>query len=194
MPSKTLLKRGFKSKAEELSVELRTELGLSKFKPLDAFMLAKHKEIPIFSVDEAFEGNKLHPAYCFMSNPEKFNALWMPNADGDKIIIHNSNHSAYRQQSNLMHELAHIILEHEMPKGIAEVCKLYNLHYFNKEQEQEAKYLGGCLQISRPALMWVLKEKWSTQKIAQYYSASEEMVRFRLYSSGAARQSSYAHK
>ncbi len=185
MPGKSLFERGFKTIAEQKSILIREELSISKFKPLDAFKLAEHKQIPIFSVDDVFAENKTHPSYAFMSNPGKFNALWMPNEDGDKIIIHNSNHSPYRQQSNLMHELAHIILEHEMPDDIAQLCKLYNLHYYNKKDEQEAKYLGACLQIPKPGLLWAIKENWTIDQISQFFTASPEMVNYRLNSIGA---------
>jgi hypothetical protein len=170
---------GFKTKAENLSLHYREQIGRSKFDPLDALALAEHLDIPVFTVDEAFDGNKHHPSYTTMSDTAKFNALWMPNEDGERIIIHNSNHSVKRQQSNLMHELAHIILEHTIPEEIAKVCMLYNLHYYNKKQEAEAKFLGSCLQLTKPSILWARKENWSFDKISDYYSASIEMVGFR---------------
>lgn len=170
---------GFKTKAENLALQYREEIGISKFNPLSASRLAQHLDIPIFTVEEAFEGNKNHPAYLVMSDTSKFDALWMPNEDGERIIIHNSNHSPYRQQSNLMHELAHIILEHRIPDEIGKICYLYNLHYYNKIQEAEAKYLGACLQITKPSILWVKKNKWPENKISEYYSASNDLVRFR---------------
>ena len=185
MPNKSDFVYGFKSKAENLAIKYREELGLTKFKPLNAFILAKHLDIPIFSVEDAFKGNENHPDYLKLNNTDCFNALWMPNCDGDKIIIHNSNHSAFRQQSNLMHELAHIILDHKIPDEIAKICSLYKLHYYNKEQEGEAKFFGACLQITKPAVLWVLKENWTEERISQYYSASNEMVKYRLNVSGA---------
>lgn len=187
MPSKSVLKRGFKAEAERLAEQYRGELNLSKFDPLDAFLLAKHLEIPIFSVEEAFEGDKNNPHFSIMSNTSLFSAMWMPNEDGDKIIIHNANHSYYRQQSNIMHELAHIIRKHEMPEETAQLCWLFNLHYYNPVHEQEAKYLGGCLQITRAGLLWAVKTH-SEEQISKYYNASSEMVRFRLNATGVLKQ------
>lgn len=191
MPSKSTFIRGFKTRAENLAILYREQLSISKFKPLDAFKLADHLDIPIFSVDDVFSGDKSNPAYSLMTKAENFNALWMANEDGDKIILHNCSHSKFRQQSNLMHELAHIILEHEVPEEARKICSIYNLHYYNKQQEDEAKYLGGCLQITKPALLWVLKEGWEHEKISDYYCASLEMVRYRLFSSGAVKQNNY---
>lgn len=182
--SSSLYDWGFKTKAENLSIKYREELKRSKFDPLDAFTLAEHLDIPIFTVDEAFEGNEDHPSYSHMNDTAKFNALWMPNEDGERIVIHNSNHSAKRQQSNLMHELAHIILNHTIPEDIAKVCMLYNLHYYNKKQEAEAKFLGACLQLTKPSILWARKENWSFQKVSDHYSASVEMVTFRFNTIG----------
>jgi len=141
MPSKSVLQRGFKAEAERLSERYRTELGVSKFSPLDAFKLANHLGIDVYTVDEAFEGNEHLPAYLKMCDPDQFSAMWMSNENDEKIIIHNSKHSVYRQQSNIMHELAHVIRKHEIPDEQARLCSLFNLHYYNPLHEQEAKFL-----------------------------------------------------
>jgi len=185
MPSKSVLKRGFKAEAERISEKLRVELGISKFNPLDAFVLAEYLNITVFSVDEIFSDNLSHPDYQIIQNPDKFSAVWIPNSKGEKIIIHNAKHSLYRQQSNLMHELSHIIRSHEVPLEIAILCAQTGLHYYNKVQEQEAKHLGGCLQLPSAALQWALKSGYSVEEISNYYCASSDMVKYRLGISGA---------
>lgn len=137
MPSKSVLKRGFKAEAERISERYREEMGISKFDPMDAFALAKHLDIPVVSVDELDELPEEH--LNRLRQPSKFSAIWMPNEDGDKIIIHNAWHSSKRQQSNIMHELAHIIRKHEIPEEIARLCLLLNLHYYNTEQVKAVK-------------------------------------------------------
>lgn len=191
MPSKSLLKRGFKAEAERIAEKYRVELGIHKFEPLDAFNLADYLEIPVFTVDKAFEGDESNPMVPVLNDTDRFSAVWMPNEDGDKIIIHNDNHSKKRQQSNVMHELAHIIQKHEIPDEYAKLCHLFNLHYYNKEHEQEAKYLGACLQITRPCLLWALNKNYSEEQISEYYNASLDMVKFRLNTSGVLIQRSY---
>jgi Zn-dependent peptidase ImmA (M78 family) len=191
MPSNFKFKWGFKAEAERLSEQFRNQLRISKFDPLDAFLLANHLDIPIFTVKQLYDGNEAHPAFLRLSDTSKFSAIWMPNEDGDKIIIHNDNHSAKRQQSNIMHELAHIIKNHTVPGDYARLCMEFNLHYYNKEHEQEAKYLGACLQITRPGLLWALKRNFSESEISEYFNASIDMVRYRLNISGVLRQKGY---
>jgi Zn-dependent peptidase ImmA (M78 family) len=170
-----------------IAVHYRQEQGISKFDPLDAFDLANYLEVPIFSIDDVFPKQNSNPAYRTLSDTNKFNATWLTNADGDKVIIHNSNHSKYRQQSNIMHELAHIIRKHEVPEEIRRLPLPLDLHYYNPLHEQEAKYLGGCLQITRPGLQWAIK-RMSEQQMSEYFKASLEMVRYRLNISGVYKQ------
>ena len=73
--------------------------------------------------------------------PEKIFAMWTITKRGSKIIIQNTRHSRLRQQSNIMHELAHVIRKHEIPNESAKLGHEFNLHYYNPLHEQEAKYL-----------------------------------------------------
>lgn len=177
-------RRGFKAEAERMDEFYRKSLGLSIFDPLDAFVLASHLGIDIWSVDEMFEGHKDMQQYALLSNPDRFSAVWTLNWQGEKLIIHNSNHSPGRQQSNLMHELAHIILGHKIPNEKAKLCSEFGLHYYNPTHELEAKFLGGCLQLTKPALLWGKKQRLTDNQIAARFNASEEMVRYRLDVSG----------
>jgi Zn-dependent peptidase ImmA (M78 family) len=186
MPSSFKFRYGFKASAERLSEKYRAELTISKFDPLDAFKLAEHLKIPIKCVDE-FAGFVSEEQLATLRNTAKFSAMWIPNSEGEKIIIHNNYHSDKRQQSNIMHELSHIILKHEVSDEIARLCFLYNLPCYNIEHEEEAKYLGGALQITRPGLLWAVKRK-NEEQISDYYNASEDMVRYRLNITGVLRQ------
>jgi Zn-dependent peptidase ImmA (M78 family) len=185
--SKSLLQRGFKARAERISESYRDELGISKFDPFNAFDLAKHLGVPVVGVED-LRKDLGKEDYSRLSNKDKFSAMWMPNEDGDKIIIHNNFHSLKRQQSNLMHELAHIILDHCIPEEQARLCAVLGLHYYNEEHEQEAKHLGGCLQITRLGLLWALKKGYSETEISDHYTASLDMVQFRLRITGVLKQ------
>jgi len=187
MPSKSVLERGFKAEAERIAEHYRQELAISKFDPLDAFDLAELLDIPIFSVDDVFGDRRSGADYWALSDTIKFHATWMKNEDGDKVIIHNTNHSLYRQQSNIMHELAHIIRKHEIPQGLLSLQMPFNLHYYNPLHEQEAKYWGGCLQITRSGLQWAIKNMHESE-MSDYYKASSEMVRYRLNITGVKKQ------
>ncbi|WEK34683.1 MAG: ImmA/IrrE family metallo-endopeptidase [Candidatus Pseudobacter hemicellulosilyticus] len=187
MPSKSVLPRGFKAEAERLAEQCRADIGVSKFSPLDAHELARYLGIQIFTVDELF-ADQTCTAYLKMSDPKEFSAMWTPNKAGELLIIHNDKHSPFRQQSNLMHELAHIIRKHNVPDEKARLCAQFGLHYYNLLHEQEAKHLGGCLQITRAGLQWALKNAMEDEDISKYYNASVDMVKYRIGVTGVKKQ------
>lgn len=182
-------KRGFKKEAEEWGLKIREEMGLSKFSPLDAFALAKHKKIPLFTFDEIlcdFEAER-----NLLNNHPLVSALYTINSDRQKIILYKNTDSSARQQSSIMHEIAHIFLEHTVPKDLLNLANQFGLTYNNELQENEAKFLGGCLQLTKPSLFASLKKNMTHLEIAEKYFASIEMVNYRINISGVQKVKEY---
>jgi Zn-dependent peptidase ImmA (M78 family) len=48
-----------------------------------------------------------------------------------------------------------------------------------QNNEDEATYLGGCLQIPKRGLLWATQRKMLLPQIAAHFGASEAMVLFR---------------
>lgn len=113
---------------------------------------------------------------------DAFSAGTFRCADGRRVIVYNPLHSLSRTRSNQAHELAHIILDHDV-RTIEQVGNLKFLTC-DVEQEQEADWLGGCLLLPRE-LLWKAAHKGMTPgDIATQYQTSEDMARFRLNASG----------
>jgi Zn-dependent peptidase ImmA (M78 family) len=189
------LKRGFKTEAEKISLRFRNEMGLYYHDPLDAFELAEYMGIAIHTP----HGLNLPEKYLnHLVGPKSgWSAFTILNKHNNKIIVHNNLHSNPRQQSNIMHELSHIICEHANA-NTTDVYKNYELPSYMREfddsQEAEAIYLGACLQLPREGLLWAIgKEKMSKKELAAYYMASNEMVTFRINSTGIKYQLKYTH-
>jgi Zn-dependent peptidase ImmA (M78 family) len=172
-------KRGFKTKSEDIAVQYRSYLNLSAKDPMPAKNLAEHLGIKVLTPHDVFKGN--HETLDYLINSEEWSALTLPCKSGDRVIIHNSRHSKARQESNIMHEIAHIICEHKAPTNNIGIV----LRDYNEEQEKEAEWLGGCLQLPREALIWALERKMNNDEIAVFFNASNDMVRFRLNKTGA---------
>lgn len=189
MAKKSDLKRGFKAKAERISARLREELGLEPFSPMCSFALASHLGVGVISPDSLGLGKKeLTVLMGTGTAGSGWSALTMRNEKGKRIIIHNTLASKARQQSDLMHELAHIICEHEFNK-LEEYALPDYMRYYDRYQEAEAEYLGGCLQLSRECLMWaIVSAKMTKREIADKYIASIQMVNFRINSTGIRNQ------
>jgi Zn-dependent peptidase ImmA (M78 family) len=151
---------------------------------LDAFALADHLNIPVLSIDnislpqdqiEHLKGQK-------KGFEVEWHAATVPFEER-QFIIHNTGNSLVRQQSDIMHELAHVICKHQH-KNIHLELPWY-MRSYNPQYEAEAEYLGATLQITRAGLLWKLKSKTSIENIAEYYNASVDMVRFRIAQTGA---------
>jgi Zn-dependent peptidase ImmA (M78 family) len=188
----SLLPRGFKSNSEKISLDFRRKLNLQPHDPLCGFELASYLKIAVFSATEFFpEGTNISSLVGTKTKDKGWSALTMKTSKNNTIIIHNHLHAPTRQQSNLMHELAHVICKHEYSVDNIEISIPNLMRKFDKQQEEEANYLGSALQIPREALLWALKEKMQKQEIAEYFNASPQMVTLRINSTGVKSQLNY---
>lgn len=87
-----------------------------------------------------------------------------------------------------MHELAHILCEHEPSKLVQIDPSIPVLRTFDPVQEDEAIWLGGCLQLPRPALLWAIRRGMDNTAIEKHFCASDDIVRYRRQITGVDRQ------
>jgi Zn-dependent peptidase ImmA (M78 family) len=191
LANQSVFKRGFKAQSERLALEYRSKLSIQAWAPLCAFKLAGFLNIPIFNATDFLTTQAERE---MLADDCGWSALTMETAAGNRIIIHNEFHSSARQQSNIMHELAHVICEHKIPPSKYDFPIPIGMRTFDEVQEEEAAWLGSALQIAKPCLLWALKRKLSVSEIASHFNASDEMVSYRIRMSGAAKQSSYQKK
>jgi uncharacterized protein DUF955 len=178
---------GFKSKAERRAVELRSELGLRAEAPLAARRLAKHLKVAVIGPAEI---PGMTPALLdrpLVVDPSSWSARTI-SCHGRRVIIHNTAHSPCRQESDVMHELAHLLCEHQPSELIRLDGFPCPLRKFHAEHEDEAAWLGGCLQLPRPALWWAVRAGMTEMQIVEHFTASDDMVRYRRGKTGIDRQ------
>jgi Zn-dependent peptidase ImmA (M78 family) len=188
-----ILKRGFKTQAERTAIDYRKKLGIGQTEPLCAFNLAAHLGISIFTPAEfSVSASDLVNIQGTKGADSGWSALTMIAESGNRIIIHNEIHSAARQQSDIMHELAHIICKHEQPAPIAHISLPLSMRQFDSSQEEEANILGSTLLLPRAALIWAIKRNMTIDEIASLFTASVDMVNFRIRTTGVLRQMRYS--
>lgn len=183
------LPHGFKAEAERISEAMRTNLNKSPTDPLLAEELATILKIHIHTMgDIGLSRDQLDRVedlpYCF-------SALTLKNHQGKDIIVHNEFHSPGRQQSNLMHEMGHILCKHPLPKPTTINGYPFLSRNYNKQHEVEAETLGGVLQVTRKGLLWALKRGMKIDEMASYYHASKSMINYRISKSGVRNQMKY---
>ncbi|MEO0525943.1 MAG: ImmA/IrrE family metallo-endopeptidase [Bacteroidota bacterium] len=188
---KPKFKRGFKKWSDEKSKEIRSLLGQSAISPLCAFDVCKYYKIPLLTPKDIKGLDSIYLQNLLNEGSQVWSAATVPLEKNKYLIIHNPTHSDFRQQSNLMHELSHIMCGHKVDINKTNIGLSGFLRNFNPDQENEAEWLGSCLQLPRTALLWALKKGMSENEIASYFRASLEMTKYRINITGVKSQLRY---
>lgn len=169
----TQLPKSFRKRCEVISEEWRMSMGLRIFNPLPANQLAAKCEVIIRHPDE-MDMPQAVIDYFLQSN-NWWGAIFPCTPP---VIVYNPKQSPARYESTIMHELAHLILNHPS-EYIYLAPDTPFIRNFDTMIEAEAAYLGSCLQIPRRGIFWAIQKGMNNKKIARYFGASLEMVRWR---------------
>jgi IrrE N-terminal-like domain len=170
----TLIQRlpsAFRQRCESIATEQRSLLRLRAIDALPAATLAAHLNAVLFSPQQL-------PSLA----PEQVWLLLASNSWSAAVvcqdplwIVYHPPHAPARRESDLMHELAHALLKHPL----VSFDLITGLPQRRQRDEDEATYLGGCLQIPRRGLLWAVERKMTVAEICAHLGASERIVRFR---------------
>ncbi len=186
------MEKGFKTRCEEMSRSLRAELGLDPAAPLPAEQLASYLGVYLWSVEDL----GLAPAdvtQLVHSDPDSWSAITVSAANRDAIIL-NPNHRRGRYSSDVMHELAHLLLGHEPSTMFFAGQENLALRGFNKAAEEEANWLAGALLLPRDALVRLSAQKRPKDVACDEFGVSRQMMDFRMRVTGVERQFSRRRK
>jgi Zn-dependent peptidase ImmA (M78 family) len=182
--------RGFKAEAERMAEQVRTELGLTNFQPINAHKLAEHLEISVWKLSnlhrrvDPLKHDGLEQAIGSLLTPRASALSAMTVFRGStRVIVHNDAAEPGRQLSDLTHELAHGLLLHDPAPAIDE----RGCRNWKSDIEKEAEFLGGALIITGKGARWIAKSGLSEADAAQKFGCSKEMVRWRINASGGRR-------
>lgn len=176
------MKRGFKTWAENEALRLRGELRLPKDAPLEGRELAKHLRVPIATPDEiGVDASILDELLVRSASRWSAVTLYLRNSP---FVVFNPKHSEQRQESDLMHEFAHILCKHPPQKIVAKGLFPFPIREYNPEQEEEADWLGATLKLPRELLMRALQKGFSDEQLAEQFKCSVPLARMRRNRSG----------
>ncbi|MEY9912811.1 Zn-dependent peptidase ImmA (M78 family) [Catenulispora sp. MAP12-49] len=178
------MRRGFKTEAERLAERQRAQLGLRPTDPLKIIDLAKSLGVEVYSASELVGRAALEKLEGLQ--PGAFSAATFHLPDGRTVMVYNPLNEPGRTNSDIAHELAHVLLDHRL----RELQKIGGHTFFacDPEQEEEANWLAGCLLLPRPLLLREAYSGADAEKIAERYQVSAPMARFRLNASGVTLQ------
>lgn len=175
--------RGFKSWAEHTSLTLRRELGLAQDDPLDLSELARCLDVDLWTPYDVPGLPKDVLNQLLKQDPWGWSAVSLVS-DSRGLVIYNPRKSKGRQASDITHELAHFILDHEPSTMILSHDGGIAMRTFDRKQEDEANWLAWCLLLPREALVWAKRARLSTAGIAARFGVAEVLVTFRLKVTG----------
>ena len=178
------LRRGFKSEAERIARRVRAELGVGAAQPITPEALGELLGIEIRAGDE------LIPRERFVEleriQPGAFSACTFRPSTERVVVVYNPLSAKSRRRSDLAHELAHTLLDHELSR----IEKLGDVTFLSCDpiQEEEAAWLSGCLLLPRALLLAEVRRGSDAEDIARKFGVSEGMAQYRLNVTGVARQ------
>ena len=178
-----MLRRGFKSQSERRSTELRKRLGKAAAEPLLAVDLARDFNVTVWGADQVAGLSEKDFIQLTRIDGESWSAFTL-RIQTRHLVVFNPVQSQRRINSVIMHELAHIVLGHELAAaGMTGDGHLIPSNY-NQDQEDEANWLGGTLLLPRPALLTIRRENLSDEQAMDRYIVSEQMLKWRFRMTG----------
>lgn len=177
------LRRGFKAEAEREAARVRKELTLAPHDRLDPRDLAKHLDIAVVDASELVDISDLEELERLQAFA--FSAATFEIEDRSIVVV-SPLRAIGRQNSDIAHELAHVMLDHKL----SEIREIDGMPFrtCKPEEEEEATAFGGTLLLPRPLLLSAARRQASIDEISQQYEVTIEMARFRYNSTGVGRQ------
>jgi hypothetical protein len=176
------LRRGFKAQAEKSAAAARELLKLGALAPFDPWAFATYRKIIVLDFH----------ALGLPANAVK--QLTVVDSDGwsamtiklEKVVgvVVNPSHAPTRQRYDLMHEIAHLELEHVPARVEVSESGLMLLSDYSDEQEQEADWYAGSFLLPRDGIFSLRKRGKTAEQIAVQFGVSKALCEYRLRMTG----------
>ena len=169
-------RRGFKTEAHALAVEVRAELGLNPFDCLDPFKLADHLEIPVVPLSALREKNPGCVRHFTQLEPEAFSGVTVFSGHR-RMVVYNDAHVPGRQHSDVAHALLMHPPTHALDEG--------GCRNWNADLEDEANFLGAALLVTEEATLNIVRRSLTIAQAAEIYGVTPKLMQWRINATGA---------
>ena len=180
------MERGFKTRCEEMSRSLRVEIGVGTIAPLVPDLLASYLDVAVWPVTSLGLGES-DLNQLTHKDPDAWSAITV-SASGREAIVVNPGHRGGRYSSDVMHELAHLLLGHQPSTMFFAGNGDLALRGYDGPTEEEADWLAAALLLPREALVSARRRRVPVQEICERYGVSRQMLTFRTRVTGIDRQ------
>ena len=184
------LRRGFKSEAERIAKQVQADLGLSISESVEPKLIAELLGIEVRAGDELIPRERFEELGDIQ--PDAFSACTLRPSPDRTVVVHNPLSPKTRWKSDIAHELAHTLLDHDLSR----VQRLGDVTFLSCDpvQEEEAAWLSGCLLLPRALLLAEIQRGAGARDIARKHGVSERMAQYRLDVTGVERQNQASTK
>lgn len=176
------MRYGFKADAERRSGQARELLSLGSRAPIDAWAYCSALGIVVLPFDKL----PLAESHCnqlLREDSESWSGLTLKEGDRHFVVV-NPTHGVGRQANTLVHEIAHIQLNHVAGRVDISDSGIMLLSDYPDDQEQEADWLAGAILIPREALLFYRSLGWSEGQISEHFGTSLALAQWRLRMTG----------
>lgn len=162
-----MLEHEFYERCENIAARVRSNLKIAAFAPLSSHRLAQYLSIEVV-FPNALPGLTLSDIDQ-AGNADGWSAITVLTEP--PIIIAHPSKDRVESESDVMHELAHLLLKHK-PEMLRLISDYRVARSYSKIQEAQADVLGDCLQLPRPALYYLRQRRYQLQEITQHFCIS----------------------
>jgi Zn-dependent peptidase ImmA (M78 family) len=165
-------------------------MGTPDDRPLDPLEVARLLGVQVLPADRLVPRADLERLDALQ--PGAFSAATFHLPDGRRVAVYNPCNDQARTRSDVAHELAHLLLDHD----VREVHAVGGQTFFtcDPEQEAEANWLAGCVLLPRALLLAAARRGATAEDVARDTGVTVSMARFRLNTSGVLLQARRARR
>ena len=173
------MRRGFKAWCERTANEYRQVLGVSLEEALDPRAFAAFLNVRVVTPQDIPGFSCTSLKQLTVTDPESWSAITISQS-GINLVILNSSQSLTRQANSLVHELAHLILNHKADNAQVSAQGILFRAQYDKEQEEEAAWLAGCLLVPGEGLLQAYRRGNPHTLLAEKFGVSQSLLDWRL--------------
>jgi Zn-dependent peptidase ImmA (M78 family) len=171
------VRRGFKTEAKRLALELRAEIGLDAHSPFNPYAFADEYGIPVVQLSNLDVPARDH---FLRADGSALSGALVPIGTG-VAILENDAQPLTRRRTTMCHELAHVVLEHEFGVSLSADERKCGL---GGEQEDEADWLSGEMLIPYDGAFRLARANATDQQAADLFDVSLAVARWRMNHTG----------
>lgn len=164
----------------------KTDLKATPYQRICPYRLAEEYGVAVYSLADLTRSGCPQATIDFFTSvrPDVWSAALVPHGTG-QFIVENGVHIPRRRRSNVAHEMAHLLLEHEFDRILFTDGKRGCRNPATKDMEEEAAELSGELLLPADAARRAAALGRSDEEVADFFDVSPEFARWRLNVTGA---------